>query len=71
MQSARTLRLDPDYLDPSGEPGGDAGDQPAAADGDEHRVERGQAEAREIRLPFERDRAGAGDRLGRVIRMDR
>ena len=70
MQRARTFRLDADDLDPSGEPGGDAGDQPAAADRDEHRVERRQGEALKVLLPFEGDRAGAGDRLGRVVGVD-
>ena len=70
VQRARTLRLDADDLDPPGEPGGDAGDQPSAADGDKHRVERRQGETREVLLPFEGDRAGPGDRLGRVVGMD-
>ena len=71
VERARALGLDADHLDPAGEPGGDAGDEAAAADRDEHRVERRQAEAGEVLLPFERDRAGARDRLGRVVGVDR
>ena len=66
----RALGLDADHLDAMVEPGGDPRDQPAAADGDEHGVERGQAESGEILLPFEPDRALAGDRFRRVIGVD-
>ena len=37
-QGRGSVRLDPDHPDSSGEPGGDAADQPAAADRDEDGV---------------------------------
>ena len=41
MQAARAFRLDADDLDAAPVPGRDAGDQPAAADRDQHGVESG------------------------------
>jgi hypothetical protein len=66
----RTFGLDADDFDPVGEPGGDAGNQPAAADRDEDGVKRRQAQSSQVPLPFEPDRSRAGDRLGRIERVD-
>ena len=57
VQGPRALRLDADDADAARKPARDAGDQPAAADRDEDRVE-----GRAVLLPFEADGALARDR---------
>ena len=70
MKRARTFRLDADDLDPALKPGGHAGDEPAAANRDENRVELLEPESFEVLLPLERNRPLARDRLDRIVRMD-
>ncbi len=65
MQCARTLGLDADHLHLAAEPDGHAGDEPAAARCDQHRVERAR-----LLLPFERYGALPLDRRPGVEGMD-
>ena len=65
VKAAASLRFDGDNLDAAGEPGGDAGDEAAATDGNEDRVEVGR-----LRLPFARETSLAGDGLRRVVSVD-
>ena len=71
VKRARTFRLDANDFDPAREPGGDSGDEPAAANRDENRVELSRAKPFEVLLPFQRHRALTRDRLDRIVRMDR
>ena len=66
MQRARAFRLDANDFHAPPVPCRDAGDQAAAPDGDQHRVEIGC-----IFLPLEPDAALTGDGLGRVVGVDR
>jgi hypothetical protein len=66
----RTFRLDAHDLDAAPKPGGDARDEPAAADRDEDGVELVEASAFEVLLPLERNRPLARDRFDRIVRMD-
>ena len=70
VERARAFRLDADDLDPASKPGGDAGDEPAAADRNEDRVELLKPQSFDVLLPFERHRPLAGHRLDRIVRMD-
>ena len=65
VEGGGELRLDADDLDPSGIPGSDAADEPAAAHRHEERVEIGR-----ILLEFQPDAALAEQGLGLVIGMD-
>ena len=66
MQGRRGFRLDRDYADFPGVPGGDAADQPAAADRDQECVD-----FRQIGLDFQSDGALAEHRLRLVVSVDR
>src|ERR1043166_7370422 len=66
MEGRRRLGFYPDHPDPPGVPGGDAADQPAAADRDEQGVE-----IRRIGLDLAADGTLAEHRLRLVIGVDR
>ncbi len=62
----RGLRLDPQHARRAAIPGGNPGDQPAASDRDEERVER-----RCLAFGFDAERALAENRLGLIVGVDR
>src|SRR5580698_4367116 len=72
VKRARTFRLDADDLDPALKPGGYAGNEPAAANRNENRIERLEPESVEVLLPFQGTVALEWEEdLDRTIRMDR
>src|SRR5205807_673264 len=65
VQRRRAVRFDGDDADAACVPRGDAADEPAAADGDEHRVEIGR-----LALELETQRPLTEQRLSLIERVD-